>query len=111
MPPFFASFNWISVMRAKALAPEIECGFLYEDQKHLHLAAQALEAGIRYLHPDYNLLDDQTVAECRQADIGLNVWTVNTEDRMRQLMAWDVNSVISNYPDMCLRLLKRKTCL
>ena len=39
--------------------------------------------------------------------IGLNVWTVNTEDRMRQLMAWDVNSVISNYPDMCLRLLGR----
>ena len=103
----FSSFNWISVMRAKALAPEIECGFLYEDQKHLHLAAQALEAGIQYLHPDYNLLDDETVAECREKGIGLNVWTVNTEDRMRQLMAWDVNSVISNYPDMCLRLLCR----
>ena len=103
----FSSFNWISVMRAKALAPEIECGFLYEDQKHLHLAAQALEAGIQYLHPDYNLLDDQTVAECRDKRIGLNVWTVNTEDRMRQLMAWGVNSVISNYPDMCLRLLDR----
>ena len=103
----FSSFNWISVMRAKALAPEIECGFLYEDQKHLHLAAQALEAGIQYLHPDYNLLDDQTVAECRDKRIGLNVWTVNTEDRMRQLMAWGVNSVISNYPDLCLRLLDR----
>ena len=103
----FSSFNWISVMRAKQLAPEIECGFLYEDRKHLHLAPQALEAGIQYLHPDYALLDDDTVAECRRCNIGLNVWTVNTEERMKQLMAWDVNTVITNYPDMCLRLLGR----
>ena len=103
----FSSFNWISVMRAKQLAPEIECGFLYEDQKHNHLAAQALDAGIQYLHPDFRLLDDETVEECRQSGIGLNVWTVNTEERMRQLMVWDVNCVISNYPDMCLKLLGR----
>ena len=103
----FSSFNWISVMRAKQLAPEIECGFLYEGQKHLHLAPQALEAGIQYMHPDYALLDDETVAECKRCNIGLNVWTINTEERMRQLMAWDVNTVITNYPDMCLRLLGR----
>ena len=100
------NFNWISVMRAKQLAPEIECGFLYEGQKHGRLAFQAKEAGIQYLHPDFALLDDQAVEECRKCGIGLNVWTVNTEERMKQLIEWDVNSVISNYPDMCLRLLK-----
>jgi len=103
----FSSFNWISVMRAKALAPEIECGFLYEGQKHGNLAQEAKEAGIQYMHPDFALLDDETVKQCRKNKIGLNVWTINTEERMRKLMEWKVNSVISNYPDMCLRLLGR----
>ena len=104
----FSSFNWISVMRAKALATDIECGFLYEGQKHEKLAYETKEAGIQYMHPDFALLDDQTVAECRKCNIGLNVWTINTEERMKRLIEWDVNSTISNYPDMCLRLLGRK---
>ena len=31
-------------MRAKQLAPQIDCGFLYEGQKHGKLAFQAKEA-------------------------------------------------------------------
>ena len=103
----FSSFNWISVMRAKALAPDIECGFLYEGQKHERLAYETKEAGIQYMHPDFALLDDQTVAECKKCNIGLNVWTINTEERMKKLIEWDANSTITNYPDMCLRLLGR----
>lgn len=103
----FSSFNWISVMRAKALAPEIECGFLYEDCRHNNLALQTKEAGIQYMHPDFKLLDDEVVSQCKENGIGLNVWTINTQERMQKLIDWDVNSTISNYPDMCLRMLGR----
>lgn len=108
----FSSFNWISVMRAKQLAPEIECGYLYEGQKHIHLAPETVEAGIQYMHPDFALLDDETVAECAKCDVGLNIWTINTEERMKQLIEWEdehhiINAVIGNYPDMCLRMLGR----
>lgn len=103
----FSSFNWISVLRARELAPEIPCGFLYDGNKHLHLAPQTKDAGIQFMHPDFALLDDAIVAECRQNGIGLNVWTINEESQMRQLIDWDVNAAITNYPDMCLRLLGR----
>lgn len=103
----FSSFNWISVMRAKQIAPEIPCGFLYEDRRHGLLAAQAKEAGIQFLHPDYNLLDAKVVEECRKNGIGLNVWTINDKERMQQLIDWNVDSAISNYPDMCLQMLGR----
>ena len=103
----FSSFNWISVMRAKQLAPEIPCGFLYDGNKHLHLAPQTKDAGIQFMHPDFALLDDAIVAECRENGIGLNVWTINEESQMRRLIDWDVNAAITNYPDMCLRLLGR----
>ena len=104
----FSSFNWLSVMRAKQLAPHIGCGLLY-DSPHHKVAAEAKEAGLQYLHPDFALLDDNAVAECNENGIGLNVWTVNTEEQVRKLKAWNANAVISNYPDMCLRLLGRNS--
>ena len=104
----FSSFNWLSVMRAKQLAPHIKCGLLY-DAQHLKVAAEAKEAGLQYLHPDFNLLDDNVVAECKKNGIGLNVWTVNSEDQVKKLIEWDANAVISNYPDMCIRQLGRKS--
>ena len=103
----FSSFNWISVMRARQLAPEIPCGFLYDGNKHLHLAPQTKDAGIQFMHPDFALLNDAIVAECRENGIGLNVWTINEESQMRRLIDWDVDSAITNHPDMCLRLLGR----
>ena len=103
----FSSFNWISVLRARQMAQEIECGFLYAGNKHLHLAPQTKDAGIQYMHPDFELLDDDIVAECKANGIGLNVWTINEESQMRKLIEWDVNAAISNYPDMCLRLSGR----
>jgi glycerophosphoryl diester phosphodiesterase len=81
----FSSFNWLSVVRVKALAPDIPCGLLY----------------------DFVLLDDEAVAECEKSGIGLNVWTVNDRERMSRLMDWKVSGVISNFPDMCLQLLGR----
>ena len=62
---------------------------------------------MQFLHPDFQLLDDEAVKECRQLGIGINVWTINTEERMRKCMDWNLRGVISNYPDMCLRLLGR----
>lgn len=103
----FSSFNWVSAMRAKQLAPEIKCGLLYEDIRHNNLALQAKEAGLEFLHPDFRLLDDEVVKQCKQNNIGLNVWTINTEERMNKLIEWNVNSTITNYPDMCLRMLGR----
>jgi len=69
----FSSFNWVSVLKAKQLAPQIPCGFLYESQ-HEKLAFQAKDAGIEYMHPDFALLSDTVVDECRQCGIGLNVY-------------------------------------
>lgn len=103
----FSSFNWLSAVRCKTLAPEIPCGLLYEETPVRHLAYQAVDHSMQFLHPDYVLLNDEVVEECRRLGIGLNVWTINDEERMRKLMAWGVRGVITNNPDMCLRLLGR----
>lgn len=103
----FSSFNWLSVVRVKQLASDIPCGLLYEGNGVRHLACQAKDLGLQYLHPDFILMDDETVKECKEMGIGLNVWTINDRERMSRLMDWNVDSVISNYPDMCLEMLGR----
>lgn len=103
----FSSFNWLSTMKIKHLAPEIPCALLYEDTQVRHLAFQAKEFGFEYLNPPHVLLNDETVSECKKEGLGLNVWTVNDEAILKKLVSWGVDGVISNFPDMCLRTLSR----
>ncbi len=103
----FSSFNWLSCAKIKKLAPEVPCALLYENQNVRHLAYQAKDSGYSFLHPDFLLLDDECVAECKESGVGLNVWTINDEERMQKLIDWDVEGVISNFPNMCINMLKK----
>lgn len=104
----FSSFNWLSVVRCKELLPACPCGLLYESPVNTrHLAYQAKDLGLQFLHPDFRLLTEEVVKECDDAGIGLNVWTINKEEQMQKLIEWDAMGTISNYPDMCLKMLGR----
>jgi glycerophosphoryl diester phosphodiesterase len=102
----FSSFNWLSVLAVKQLAPHISAGLLREGKALIHAAHIAKRFDIEYYHPGFDLLDDETVQECESLGVGLNVWTVNTKERLAQLIKWNVAGVITNYPDMCREVLK-----
>lgn len=36
--------------------------------------------------------------------MGVNTWTVNDEENMRDMMARGVDAIISNYPDLLCRV-------
>jgi glycerophosphoryl diester phosphodiesterase len=59
------------------------------------------------IHPDFLLLDEEAVFEYKKQGISLNVWTINDESRMTQLIEWKVGGVVSNVSDMCLKALQR----
>ncbi|WP_332447122.1 glycerophosphodiester phosphodiesterase [Sphaerochaeta sp.] len=101
----FSSFNWLSVMACNHLAPHIPCAALIEDAYVDNIEYSLHDLGITYLHPDIHLLDDQNVKACKDQHIGLNVWTVNTPQDLKQLIAWGVDGVITNHPDLCLAAL------
>lgn len=102
-----SSFNWMSVARMKALAPWMPCGLLQERHHTINVAALAKASGIEYYHPGITIIDDQDVKCCQENGIGINCWTINTEEQMQQLIKWNVNASIGNFPDMSLRMLGR----
>jgi len=100
----FSSFNHLSIIRAKQLAPHIYCGFLV-DHAVANIGELANLFNVECYHPDYKMLDDGIVRNCQEHHVLINTWTFNDMALMPQMKAWQVNAVISNYPDDCLKAL------
>ena len=93
-----SSFNHRSVMKCKALAPEIRCGFLtmsWLERPGEYTAAR----GVECYHPLYLTLDRETVDELYGHDIRINTWTVNEEADLARMKELGVDAVIGNFPD------------
>ena len=93
-----SSFNHRSVMKCKALAPEIRCGFLtmsWLERPGEYTAAR----GVECYHPLYLTLDRETVDELHGHGIRINTWTVNEEADLARMKELGVDAVIGNFPD------------
>ena len=44
------------------------------------------------------------VQDCHAHGIGVNVWTVNKKDLMKQLNSWKVDGIFTNFPDRAKEL-------
>jgi glycerophosphoryl diester phosphodiesterase len=46
------------------------------------------------------------VADAHRAGLKVQVWTVNSESDARRLLAWDVDALITDCPDVMMRLIR-----
>ena len=123
------SFDWRALREVQNLAPGIATSYLTADQRWL----SNLQTGVPGPSPWLNGLDiddfDGSAARAIKAaggdiwspyhkeinadaikvahDLGLkvNVWTVNEASRMRELIAMNVDGIITDYPDRLRRVV------
>lgn len=100
----YSSFNHYSLTTLRALDPNAKLGVLYsEGLVEPWLYAQRIQANA--LHPQYlNLRVPGYVAESHRAGIQVNVWTLNDEDAIGRALQCGVDGIITNYPDLALRM-------
>jgi glycerophosphoryl diester phosphodiesterase len=67
----------------------------------------ARELGATDLGIDYRALDPGVLEAARAAGIAVAAWTVNEESDLRNVIATGVDLVISDRPDLALRLVGR----
>lgn len=103
----FSSFNHLSVIKTKELAPDIPTGALVEIEGLMYAGYYCNQYGIQYYHPDFCLLSEEAVIECKEHGIGINVWTVNSLESFEKLVEWDVDGVITNYPKVLYEWLHK----
>lgn len=99
----YSSFNHYSLMKIKALDPEVPTGALYS-----HAIYQPWEyvkpLGIENIHPHLaNLYIPGLIEGCLKAGVGINPWTVNEEPIMELCIRHGIG-IITNFPDKALAL-------
>ncbi|MCO4768469.1 MAG: glycerophosphodiester phosphodiesterase [Deltaproteobacteria bacterium] len=57
------------------------------------------------LHPSHRVVTPEMVRKAHLRGLAVNTWTVNEEIRMRELVGMRVNSLITDFPDVALRVL------
>jgi len=67
----------------------------------------ARELGATDLGLDYRAIDARVVAAARMAQVRLSAWTVNSESDLRRMFELGADVVMSDHPDLALRLAGR----
>ena len=99
-------FHHPSLLKVKRLDPAAKTGLLYSDG-WIHVASYGKKLGVDALHPAlYHLRSGKLLKEAKEKKLPLHVWTVNEEGAMRVLAEQKIAAMITNYPDVALRVVR-----
>ncbi len=56
--------------------------------------------------PEWSLVDEKLIKQCRAAKLSIIPWTVNKPAQMKQLVRLGVDGLITDYPDRAMELVK-----
>ncbi|HEX9821796.1 MAG TPA: glycerophosphodiester phosphodiesterase family protein [Methylomirabilota bacterium] len=110
------AFQPETVRRVRELEPAARTVLLVSrgrTERERASAAEAVrltqEAGAAWLGINHRLLDADVAAAARRAGVGVAAWTVNQASDLRRVLDLGVDVVISDQPDLALRLAGRAT--
>ena len=103
-----SSFNRDVLEYARAASPTVQLGFLtIGDFKERKDFLQGLKlSGFQSVHPHHLAVDEDFVVASHEYGLEVNVWTVNDEDRMEELIGFGVDGIITDVPDVALEVVK-----
>ena len=93
-----SGFDWNMLEEIHNLNPNIVIGVLTEEDLDSALAfAEIIKA--KAIHPDYQLLNDKNTQEIQEKGFLVLPWTVNTIEGIQKIKSYNVDGIISDFPD------------
>lgn len=101
-----SSFRFETVDVVRAVLPAVRTAFLCDalDPATVERTARAGHAAV---HPWVETLDEAMVRAAHGAGLAVNTWTCDDEARMRELIAWGVDGICTNVPDIALAVRRK----
>jgi len=99
------SFDPRALEAAHKIDPDITLVLLVENKLGLQENLDRLSFIPTIYSPDYKLVSKAMIAAAHQQNIRVIPWTVNDEKVMRKLVAMGVDGLITDYPDLGIRVL------
>ena len=90
----------------KNLAPDVPVGLLF-GSKPAEADIVAAATWAQQVNPALGVIDEATVDQVHAHDMEVHVWTVNAGMDMRRAINWQVDGVITNYPQVLRDILRR----
>ena len=91
--------------RCRAIAPQIKTAWLCVDAPK-GVADTLVSKGHCALHPFVKKLTRETVDACHAAGVRVNTWTCDDPGRMAELIAWGIDGMCTNLPDVALAVVR-----
>jgi glycerophosphoryl diester phosphodiesterase len=104
----FSSFNPVSIEFIRETEPRAWVAFLFHrpwsSLSELTGGKEYEVLNLRNIH-----LSKEKIARIRKEGMKVNVYTVNTDEELEHFVKWEVDGIITNYPDRLIRILKEKS--
>lgn len=96
-----SSFRPGTVGRVRRVAPMLRTALLCEGLGDAQIA-HAARVGHVAIHPSVDGLTADQVRSAHAAGLAVNAWTCNDPDRIAELIAWGVDGICTDVPDLAL---------
>lgn len=96
-----SSFRLETVDLVRSLARSVRTAWLVVAAGDAEIDATVANGHIA-IHPYVNTLDAEVIRGAHARGLAVNTWTCDDPDRMRQLIAWGVDGICTNLPDVAL---------
>jgi glycerophosphoryl diester phosphodiesterase len=80
--------------------PSIKTAYLVQSQDTLQEQIKRLGFTPTIYSPEYHLVNQQLVSDCKNMGMKIIPWTVNDVAKMKELKEWKVDGIITDYPNL-----------
>lgn len=87
-------------------APDVRLGGLVSVAAPAETFKEAFNGDVDVYSPYHLTLTRRSVAAHQEAGLAVVPWTVNDKSRMRTLITWGVDGIITDYPDRLAKVMK-----
>lgn len=102
---FFSSFNHYSLLKIKKINEDIRIAPLFVGMfKDIWEYAKNISAFA--INPQHEQITKQLVENCDLNGIKINAWTVDDPKHIERMISLEVDSIISNRPDIVMKHIK-----
>lgn len=102
------SFHAPALRAIESMDPTVRRAILVRQPEEYDAAVQQSRATI--LSPRYDRLRREEVERFQRLGISVIPWTVNESADLCRMIAWNVNGVITDYPDRAMQLVDNNSC-
>lgn len=95
-----SSFNHDYLAIAKTFAPKISLGVLQDSSHPPDILEYLRSLGAAAYHPSDAIIDARLISKLRTAGIGVNVYTVNSKKRQKELFGMGATAIFTDFPEL-----------